>query len=1066
MITIYKNSTTKQSAMQIVQVLKRVDKSNLSVMHTVIVPDRASLEMERLILQQVGGSFNVQALTFKRLASRILPKFDYLSKQAGIMALTGIIQDNKQHLKCYTKGVDSAGFVADMYDTISMMKYCKIPPERLDDERFPRSIRTKTADIALLYREYLNYTQNRFVDSADKLDLLCDQLPKVESIKNGYFYICDFDNLSAQELALVEQLMLNSQGVAVSCCVGKKTADKYLYLDDIYNGVLQVCARNGIEANIVENAQTAQNEVTRQIGEHLYRYTTPTAVESGNFVEIFQGETRYKEVYNLACHVQNYVREGGRFKDVYVVTSDVDKYANSIANVFSQLQIPYFCDRQFALTDQPYAQFVLDYLNLCNNNGRLQNVLSFVKNYLYSGDFDGNTDENDVYKFENYCLKYNISYRYDGFSLGLDDYYYPRAEVFRQKFNDLYKNATFPRSAKGVDFVAGVRNLLSICDVANRNALLAERQLANGLSTQSSVTSQSVEKFEQVLVQAETILGNRYLTLEDFIKSLTATVASVKISVIPQHNDCVVFANMAKARKHDIKFLALLGANYGAMPIVKSDCKLLTDSNIKDLLSAGVNVEPQISTENKRERFSLFQLLQEPTDKLYVSYTATDGKDTLIPSPFVEQLCNMFLQNGKPLAVCEQEVEDVFTKKQAIAKVVLNNRKLADQQMVKMPTFKVLSNLFHKEIERYHFRKNGQDVTIQGGDKLFFKSARTSVSQLTQFFQCPYNFYIKYGLNVKPREVAKLQSNDLGTILHDVMEHYVAQVDVTETDEQTKQKAVECFDKALSSDFYRALKNDPQMQGILSQLQAEAIRMCKVVKKQLSNSKFTNIKTELSFDGENAPMVQVDYGEGKFNLNGKIDRIDGYNGHLIIIDYKSGATAAHYTETSLYDGQKMQLLVYLRAAQDFYKLRPAGFYYFNMHNNFTDATEEKVYTYQGRTLNDIDIVRAIDTTLETGDFSEKLNLKLKKDGSLPQKNTLIEAEQFDHQVTYATELIKRAGKLMHRGYVAVTPYEGVCSFCDYKDICDFGDVYNYAARKVKSVNAKNITDIVTEDEDE
>lgn len=1066
MITIYKNSTTKQSAMQVVQVLKRVDKSNLSVMHTVIVPDRASLEMERLILQQVGGSFNVQVLTFKRLASRILPKFDYLSKQAGIMALTGIIQDNKQHLKCYTKGVDSAGFVADMYDTISMMKYCKIAPERLDDERFPRSIRTKTADIALLYREYLNYTQNRFVDSADKLDLLCDELPKVESIQNGYFYICDFDNLSAQELALVEQLMLTSQGVTVSCCVGKTSADKYLYLDDIYNGVLQVCARNGIEANVVENTQVAQNIVTKQIGEHLYRYTTPTAVECGDFVEIFQGETRYKEVYNLACHVQNYVRNGGRFKDVYVVTSDVDKYANSIANVFDQLDIPYFCDRQFALADQPYAQFVLDYLNLCNNNGRLQNVLSFVKNYLYSGNFDGKTDENDVFKFENYCLKYNISYRYDGFSLGLDDYYYPRAEVFRQKFNELYKSVTFPRSAKGVDFVAGIRNLLCACDVANKNTILAQRQLAKGHSTQSSVTSQSVEKFEQVLLQAETILGNRYLTLEDFIKSLTATVASVKISVIPQHNDCVVFANMAKARKHDIKFLALLGANYGAMPIVKSDCKLLTDSNIKDLLSAGVNVEPQISTENKRERFSLFQLLQEPTDKLYVSYATTDGNNTLIPSPFVEQLCNMFLQKGEPLTVCTEEIEEVYTKKQAIAKVVLNNRKLADQQMVKMPTFKVLSKVFNSERWKYHFLKNGRKATIQGGDKLFFKSARTSVSQLTQFFQCPYNFYIKYGLNVKPREVAKLQSNDLGTILHDVMEHYVAQVDVAEDEVVTIKKANECFDKALSSDFYRALKSDPQMQGVLLQLRAEAVQMCKVVKKQLENSKFTNLKTELSFDGENAPMVNVNYGEGEFNLVGKIDRIDVCGDHMIIIDYKSGAAAANYKETSLYDGQKMQLLVYLRAAQDFYKLRPAGFYYFNMHNNFTDATEEKVYTYQGRTLNDIDVVRAIDTTLETSTYSEKLDIKLKKDGTLPQKNSLITAEQFEDQVTYATELIKRAGKLMHDGYIAVNPYDGVCAFCDYKDICDFGDVYNYSPRKVKSVTAKTISQIVRPEEDD
>lgn len=1049
--------------MQIVQALKRVDKTNLSVMHTVIVPDRASLEMERLLLKEIGGSFNVQVLTFRRLASRILPKYEYLSKQAGIMALAGIIQDNKQQLKCYTKGVDSAGFVADMYDTISMMKYCKVRPEQLVDERLPKSIRGKVADISLLYSEYINYTKDRFIDSADKLDLLCDELPKVQSVRDGYFYLCDFDNLSAQELALVEQLMLTSRGVTVSCCVGQKATDKHLYLDDIYNGVLQVCARNGIQANIVQSPSQQTNSVIRHIGEHLYHYTTPQPIQNQNFVEIFQGETRYKEVYNLGCKVQQYVRSGGRFKDVYVVTSDVDKYSNAISTIFEQLQIPYFCDRQFALADQPYAQFVLDYLNLYRNNGKLKNVLSFVKNHLFCGNFDGQTDETEVYKFENYCLKYNVSYHYDGFTLGLDDYYYTGANNFRQKFNNLYKAVVIPQGAKATDYVELIRKLLQMCDVVGKNTILAQRQQEEGLAELCSVTSQTVEKFEQVLIQAETIMGNRFVTLDDFTKALTAAVASVNISVIPQHNDCVVFANMAKARKHDIKFLALLGANYGLMPIVKKDCKLLTDANIQDLLSAGIDVEPQISTENKRERFSLFQLLQEPTDKLYISYTTTDGADSLTPSPFVEQLCNLLLQGDEHLTPSQAEIEDVFTPKQAVAKVILNKRKLADKQMVKMPSYTILSKRFQQQTEKYQFVKNGQNITIQGGDRLFFKSDRTSVSQLTQFFQCPYSFFIKYGLNVKPREVAKLQSNDLGTILHDVLEHYVAMADVSEDDATTKQKAIDCFDRALGSDFYRALKNDPQMQGVLSQLRAEAIKMCKVVKGQLANSKFTNIKTELSFDGENAPMVNVNYGDGEFNLNGKIDRVDGYNGHMLIIDYKSGVAASNYTEESLYNGQKMQLLVYLRAAQDFYKLRPAGFYYFNMHNNFTDVKADKIYTYKGRTLRDVDIACAIDTKLATTRKSEKLGLTITQKGEISnQTKNHITAEQFDHQVTYATELIKRAGKLMHNGFVAVSPYGSYCTFCDYKCICDYGDVFTYEPRQVKGkVDAQVITNIVT-----
>ena len=1082
MITIYKNSTTKQGAMQIVQLLKRVDKSNLSVMHTVIVPDRASLEMERLILEQVGGSFNVQVLTFKRLASRILPKYDYLSKQAGIMALAGIIQDNKP-LKCYTKGADSAGFVADMYDTISMMKYCKISPEQLVNKDFPKSIQAKCADIALLYRAYMDYTKDKFIDSADKLDLLCEQLPHEESIKNGYFYICDFDNLSTQELALVEQLMLTSRGVTISCCVGKNFADKYLFLDDIYNGVLKVCQRNQMQPNIVENTFVDPNAVTRQIGEHLYHYTTPNAVDCGDFVQIFQGETRYSEVYNLACHIQNYVRHGGRFKDVYVVTSDVNKYTNAISNVFDQLEIPYFCDKQFALADQPYAQFVLDYLNLYRNNGRLQNVLSFVKNYLFSGDFDGQTDEADVYKFENYCLKYNISYRYDNFSLGLDDFYYPRANVFREKFNQLYKSVVIPQGAKAVEYVAIIRTLLESQNVANKNTILSQRQMQGGNSTQANVTSQSVEKLEQVLLLAETIMGNRFVTLEEFTKALTAAISSVKISVIPQHNDCVVFANMAKARKHDIKFLALLGANYGAMPIVKKDCKLLTDANI-DTLEAFLQpkadlsgeqphnkyteiVGPKIFTENKRERFSLYQLLQEPTEKLYISYTTTDGVDSLAPSPFVEQLCTLFTVGNNPLAVCDVESEEIFTQKQAVAKVVLNKRKLADQQMVKMPSFEVLSKVYATQTDKYQFNKQGQHISVQRGDKLFFKSSRTSVSQLTQFFNCPYKFFIKYGLNVNPREIAQLKSNDLGTILHDVMEHYVAMVDVAESRDDTIQKANDCFDKAMSSDFYRALKTDPKMQGVLLQLRAEAVKMCQVVKEQLANSKFKNLKTELSFDGDQAPMVNVNYGPGEFNLNGKIDRVDGYGDYIIIIDYKSGAGASDYTEKSLYDGQKLQLLVYLQAAKDFYQKRPAGFYYFNMHNKFTDGATESTYTYKGRTLSDIAIASAIDTKIasrpEGESFkSEKLGFTITKKGAISAQNkNHITAKQFDDQLTYTTELIKRAGQLMHTGYIAITPYEGCCSYCDYKCICDFGDVYTYEPRKVDGkIDASTISAIV------
>ncbi|MCH5156608.1 MAG: PD-(D/E)XK nuclease family protein [Clostridiales bacterium] len=1049
MITIYKTNTMADASQYVIDVLKRVDKSNLDVMHTVIVPDRASLEAERALLKALGGSFNAQVRTFRRLAADILPKYDYLSKQAGIMALSGIIKDHKDELTCYVKGIDTVGFVENMYDTISMMKYCKISPKQLLTD-LPKSVKGKAQDIALLYQAYLDYTSDRFIDSADKLDLLSESIAQSDIAANGYFYLYDFDNFSTQELAIVEQLMLKSRGVTVACCVGDGYRDRHLYLDDIYSGVVELCKRNDIQPQIIQGKNFV-NRYAEQIGTHLFRYDSCTPMEATNYASIYEGTTRVNEVYALACEVQKYVRNGGRFRDIYVVTSDIAKYSNAISTIFDQFEIPYFCDRQFVLSDHPYARFVIDYLTLHKNNGKLSSVLPFVKNYLFCGDFDGNLSQNDdVFLFENYCLKYNVSYRYDSFSLGREEEYFAQADNFRDKFNKLYSEIKVPESAQVSTYVAIIRKLIEVSNLVERNSRFAEQQQGEGLSFEAKVTKQAQEKFETVLMQAEQVLGERYVKLDEFIKTLSAGVASVKISVIPVYNDCVIFANMAKARKHDIKFLALLGANYGAMPIVKSDSKLLSDRNIVDLVNAGVNVEPQIFTENRRERFSLFQLLMEPTNKLYVSYTLTDGADSLIPSPFVNELGLLFTAGGQALAPTHLVDEDIYTEGQAIAKVVLNNRRLKDCQIVQVPSFNALSVLFADRIAHYEFTKDGRSVTVDRGGELYLKNSATSVSQLTDFFKCPFRFYIEYGLNVKPRSVAELDSAELGNVLHAVLEEYVRNMDLTESDEITREKAQKWFDYAMRDDFYKGMRNDPKMVGVLEQLKSESCRMCRVVKSQLCNSNFTNLATELAFGGSSElPPVVVEFSGGKFSLVGKIDRVDVKDGRFIVIDYKSGSAAASYHEKDLYIGHKMQLPVYVRAVEQIYGMRPAGFYYFNMHDNFTDLNSEKVYTYNGRTLDDVQVAKDIDTKLDAGK-SEKLGLKLKSDGTLSRVGSkLLSDEQFDNQTEYAFRLIKRAGELMKQGYAAVNPYVGACDYCDYIDICDFNDVYSHNAREVK-----------------
>jgi len=1062
MITIYKSNTFCDAASYVMQLLQRVDKTNLSVMHTVIVPDRTSLESERALLHAVKGSFNSQVRTFRRLANDILPTCDYLSKQSGIMALGGIIRDQKSNLTCYTKGTDTHGFVADMYDTISMLKYCKVSPEQLLNDNLPRTVQGKAHDIAILYKTYLDYTRDKFVDSADKLDLLTEQISQSQIVKNSYFYLYDFESFTAQELAIVEQLMLHSQGVVVACCASNNPREQHLYTNEIFNGVLKICKQKGIEPNIIEGYHH-KNKYVEQIGKYVYHYGDCTPINADNFVQIFGGESRLNEVYALACQVQDYVRGGGRFRDVYVVASDVAKYTNTISTVFEEFEIPYFCDRQFCLADHPYTRYVTDYLALCRNNGKLSYVLNFVKNYLFCGMFDDDLQQDDdVFQFENYCLMFNVSYNYSKFSLGTNTPQFEPAERFRKKFNDLYTKVKLPTNDTVNNYVTAIRKLIELSDLDNKTMAFSTQQSKQGLAYEAKVTAQVAEKFQQVLLQAEKILGDRYMSLDDFIKTLATSLAAVNISVVPVSNDCVIFANMAKARKHDIKFLALLGANYGVMPIVKSDCHLLSDKNIADLSTANILLEPMISVENKRERFSLYQLMQEPTHKLYVSYCLSDGTNALVSSSFINDLCKVFIEGGQNLAPQKTANEQVYTQRQAISKVLLNSRRQKDGLVVKMKNYTCLANHFKDVIAQYQFGKDAQNLHVDNGAALYLKNSHTSASQITEFYRCPYSFFFKYGLNVKPRRVSELTAADWGNILHAVLEHYVAEADTAETDQQTTQKANHWFDQEMSQDYYRGLKNDSRYTQTLAELRVEAAKMCVVVKKQLSHSQFTPLKTEMEYGPSGQlPAVEVPFDGGKFLLKGKIDRTDTTPTHFVVIDYKSGSGAAEYSEKYLYIGEKLQLLIYVKAVQDGLPLKPAGYYYFNLHNDFQKASEKKKYNYSGRTIRDLDVASQLDDnlTMPRGE-STLLGVHKLKSGALSATSTLTE-EQLESQVQYAFELIAKAGNLMNKGYAALSPYKGKCDYCDYRSICGFGDIFIHDARYVSArINAGDIEQII------
>lgn len=1061
-LNVFKTNSYRNGADYIMRKLKSVNPLDLSVKHVVVVPDRASMSAEQLLLSSLSGSFNVEVRTLRQYANEIIPQTaKYLSKQSGIMVLTKIIFDNAEKLVCYKKGIRNNGFVESAYEVISQFMYARIKADDISLDNLPSALLAKMQDIKLIYGEYEQYLTDGYVDSATRLNLLIDAIADSSKVKKSYFYFYDFESFTRQEQDIIQSLTKHSLGVTVACCVSKEKSQDYLFPKETYECLRRIAENTDADcAEEIQNPATQyQDDFTRTIGENLYTYRKPAPLKiDAQRLTLCKSPSITSEVECLAQDICNYVRAGGRYRDYYVICSDVARYRLAVERIFADYRIPYFTDTQIKLADHPLSRYVLDYLAARKNNFKQDAMLIFVKNFYF-------TQDTALYAYENYCLKYNVGYRYDKFDLGKKDptVDYDSANRIRAQFYNLTIKFPFADGEKTSARIKQIREFLLFSQAKEKSVQLAELCEKSNESQMASATTQALSKFEDILTQFENILGETFLSFEDFIRILEAGVSGANISVLPSRNDCVVLANMAKSRKHDIVALGLLGANDTAMPIVKKDTKLLSDKNISVLENNGICIQGKMYDENKLEKFSLYQLLLETRSHLFVSccdkISADALGENLFPSLFFKSLQDYFTLDGKKYPVIQSPAYSVYTEDTALVQLADCVRKQKDRVEVRNPNFQLLTDGFSQRLIPYTAPEK-QTVNISNGALLFETTEPTSVSKIETFNGCSKMHYFRYGLKIKPREKAKLEAQEFGIILHEVLQRYIVKIKEDEDDKLTAERALRYFERIIGQDKYRGITQDSRQESTVQLLRKESIALCLAVKRQLQNSEFVNSAAEYSFGHKDTDPIKV--GDDIY-LTGKVDRVDTCNNYFFIVDYKSGKTSASFSEGDLYAGLQLQLPIYVSAMKDVLGKKPVGFYYMHMHNVFIKDGEVR-YAFSGRTLADTNIVKLIDKTLATEKRSPFLSVYFTKKNEFDNRTSkVLTEEEFNAEVEYAEKSVEKSDKLIREGYILANPFksENPCQMCDYADICCARDIFPDLERiKPSRINAKHILSVI------
>ena len=160
-VKLYINSTTLDSAKDMIST---IDNSDFSIEHIVVVPDKFSLQMEKLLLSSLKQKafFNVNVMGLTELSTTILSdeNIDVLSSGESLLLTQKSIENVKNELLVF--GKTNISFCYEINKIIMQLKSSLVKGEDLNTSAKGLA-GLKFHDLQLIYNEY-EKLRNNFIN--------------------------------------------------------------------------------------------------------------------------------------------------------------------------------------------------------------------------------------------------------------------------------------------------------------------------------------------------------------------------------------------------------------------------------------------------------------------------------------------------------------------------------------------------------------------------------------------------------------------------------------------------------------------------------------------------------------------------------------------------------------------------------------------------------------------------------------------------------------------------------------------------------------------------------------
>ncbi len=1065
MLNLYTAKTFDDATNGVLNELKKNISSGAK--HIVIVPEKFTLTGEKIIFDKLNtcGMDNLEITSFSRLAEKNLDiSKKYLSSAGSLMLFTKAVLSCSDKLVKYKNCKKLSGFYKEMYSVISVLRNSGIKSEELKNLHLPNATRLKVEDIATLYDSYVAMLETNYYDATSLYEQFAIAIEDNSLFTDCYFYILDYYFFSKVQLNIIEKLAKYSLGVNIALPLNSGNNER-IFPYNTLNALENIAKKLGNKLNVHEQGSSLSKDFNH-ICDNMFSYEKCDKLTTDK-VEIFVNENVEKEVEFACIKIKKDILNGKcRYRDYSVVLGDLDSYVPIVKKMFAKYDIPFFIDKKEPMLNGAGTRFLLDSIKAVINNYDKDYLLKVACN-PYS-----KISKEDYNCFENYILKYGINYSrfLDTFNIENDDFY-EGAERVRAKLIGMLQ--VFATKNTNSEYIECVKQYLLDNNFRETTNEFMDDLVKYDNQFYLPITNQMYHELYKVLEEFDNILGEEATTLDEFVITLENMYSDIEIGLVPVYVDSVYIGEATSSMYEKVHNMIVLGANQNYIPNFQKEAAILNNADLEIMLKNDLYISPTPKSNNEDALFYTLQLLVTPTDKLIISYNEQNGSS----SDIIRELKYLFgldvqtfdfnisdIANRFGEDKLKEELPSLLSTYANMKSIFVRDISKADKPTIAKPydaIYSLLNDSDKTDVVRFISNVN-KHYKINNAGNLYFQKSYTFVSQIEQFFNCPYKHFMDYGLNLKDRKVADIDSMDIGNIIHGVLETFFK----TTTDFNIKPNEIKVkVDKILEDVFAEprmsAIKERTSV-PIIKKLYLECEETCQNLVDRLKYTKFVPYEFEVNFGYQGEDEIKINLGDKTIKLVGKIDRIDKYNNHIMIIDYKTGSyVSSDFKE--VYSGKKIQLYMYLSALLLKHKeWRTAGVYYQPISVKYRTSDSDNRYQYLGQTNANSDVMEALDNTIfEQGSSVLIKGVKVKKDGSLysSTQSNCLEDKEFEKVCKYVNELTTNACKEILEGYIVPSPYENACEYCIYKGVCGFD---KQSGRTVQNITKETILEAINE----